>query len=110
MPHSWCGIEGKRMRLFFALASIVAASQAANAAPLVVKSSAGNIAVETVANGLVYPWSLAFLPDGRMLVTERPGRMRIVSADGKLSPPVAGVSNAFVHSQAGLLDVALDRD
>src|SRR6185312_4349798 len=110
MPHSWCGIEGKRMRLFFALASIVAASQAANAAPLVVKSSAGNIAVETVANGLVYPWSLAFLPDGRMLVTERPGRMRIASADGRLSQPLGGVPSVVARGQAGLLDVALDRD
>jgi len=74
------------------------------------KSSAGNIEVETVARGLVYPWSLAFLPDGRMLVTERPGRMRIVTRDGKLSPPVVGVPKAFVHGQAGLLDVALDRN
>ena len=41
--------------------------------------------------GLVIPWALAFLPDGRMLVTERPGRMRIVRKDGKLSPPIAGV-------------------
>ena len=98
------------MRLLFALAFIVAASQAANAAPLVVKSSAGNIAVETVASGLVHPWALAFLPDRRMLVTERPGRMRIVSEDGKLSPPVAGVPKVFVRSQAGLLDVVLDRD
>jgi glucose/arabinose dehydrogenase len=71
-------------------------------------SSAGDIRVETVADGLVNPWSLAFLPDGRMLVTERPGRMRIV-ADGKLSPPLAGVPAVTARSQAGLLDVALDR-
>ena len=54
-------------------------------------SSAGQLEVQTVASGLVNPWSLAFLPDGRMLVTERPGRMRIVTPDGVLSPPLNGV-------------------
>jgi glucose/arabinose dehydrogenase len=73
-------------------------------------SSAGAITVETVAQGLVHPWALAFLPDGRMLVTERPGRMRIVSREGKLSPPLAGVPKVSAHGQAGLLDVALDRN
>ncbi len=58
----------------------------------------------------MHPWSLAFLPDGRMLVTERPGRMRIVTRDGKLSPPLADVPHVFAVSQGGLLDVALDRD
>ena len=46
-------------------------------------SSAGPVAITTVARGLVEPWSLAFLPDGRMLVTERPGRLRIVTRDGR---------------------------
>jgi glucose/arabinose dehydrogenase len=73
------------------------------------KSFAGEIKVETVAKGLVHPWSLAFLPDGRMLVTERPGRMRIVTSDGKLSPPLGNVPKAYAHGQAGMLDVALDR-
>ena len=73
------------------------------------KSAAGDIAVETVAGGLVNPWSLAFLPEGRMLVTERPGRMRIVTRDGKLSPPISGVPAVFAQSQGGLLDVTLDR-
>ena len=54
-------------------------------------SSAGNLSVETIASGLTNPWALAFLPDGRMLVTERPGRLRIVGRDGKLAPAVAGV-------------------
>ena len=58
----------------------------------------------------MHPWSLAFLPDGRMLVTERPGRMRIVTRDGKLSPPLAGVPRVYAQGQAGLLDVMLDRD
>lgn len=61
-----------------------------------------------VANGLVFPWSLAFLPDGRMLVTERPGRMRIVAANGKLSEPLQGVPPVFSVGEGGLLDVVLD--
>lgn len=73
-------------------------------------SSAGDLAVTTVARGLVHPWGLAFLPDGRMLVTERPGRMRIVAKDGKLSPALAGVPKVFASDQGGLHDVALDRN
>jgi glucose/arabinose dehydrogenase len=73
-------------------------------------SSAGPLAVTTVARGLVYPWSLAFLPDGRMLVTERPGRMRVVGRDGGLSPAIAGVPPVRAGGQGGLLDVRLDRD
>jgi len=64
--------------------------------------------LKRVAEGLEFPWSLAFLPDGRMLVTERPGRLRIVSADGRLSPPVRGVPKVFAERQGGLLDVVLD--
>jgi glucose/arabinose dehydrogenase len=73
-------------------------------------SSAGALEVETIASGLVTPWSLAFLPDGRMLVTERPGRLRLVTREGKLSPPLAGVPEVWASGQGGLLDVALDRD
>jgi len=68
-----------------------AAHRPAAAAQQTFPSSAGPLRVETFAKGLVHPWSLAFLPDGRMLVTERPGRMRIVARDGKLSRPLAGV-------------------
>ncbi len=69
-----------------------------------------NVAYEvvTVAEGLVNPWALAFLPDGRMLVTEKPGRLRVVTADGKLSEPVAGLPPVDARGQGGLLDVALD--
>ena len=63
-----------------------------------------------VLDGLEHPWGLAFLPDGRMLVTERPGRLRIV-ADGVLDPePVAGVPEVWDDGQGGLLDVALHPD
>ena len=86
---------------------LLALPQAAHAQTF--KSSTGDIKVETVASGLVNPWALAFLPDGRLLVTERPGRMRIVTPDGKLSPPLGGVPKVFASGQGGLLDVVLDR-
>lgn len=73
-------------------------------------TKAGTIKVETVATGLSHPWGLAFLPDGRMLVTERSGTLRLVSKDGKLSPALSGVPKVVVAGQGGLLDVAIDPD
>src|SRR5262249_11632295 len=99
------------MRLPVASAlAVVLGATAATAAPQTFPSSAGNLAVETFARGLVNPWALAFLPDGRLIVTERPGRMRIITKDGKLSPALAGVPKVFARAQGGLHDVALDRD
>src|SRR5829696_7616536 len=63
---------------------------------------------ETVATGLSNPWGLEFLPDGRILVTERPGRLRIVERDGRVGAPLAGVPTVLAQGQGGLLDVALD--
>ena len=60
-----------------------------------------------MAVGLENPWGMAFLPDGRVLVTERPGRLRIVATDGSLSAPLAGVPPVAAGGQGGLLDVAL---
>src|SRR4029079_5934721 len=74
------------------------------------KSSAGDLKVETIAEGLSQPWALAFLRDGRMPVTERPARMRIVAPDGKLSAPLQGVPKVAASGQGGLHDVVLDRD
>ncbi len=68
------------------------------------------IKVETFAKGLVHPWGMAFLPDGRLLVTERPGRLRIVGKDGKLSAPAAGVPKVYASGQGGLLDVQVGPD
>jgi len=68
------------------------------------------VRVITVARGLENPWGLGFLPDGRMLVTERPGRLRIVDKTGTVSKPLAGVPEVFARGQGGLLDVALDPD
>ncbi len=69
---------------------------------------ADSLRVVTVASDLAHPWALAFLPDGRMLVTERPGRMRIVSMRGEVGPPLAGLPAVDARAQGGLLDVVLD--
>ena len=68
------------------------------------------VIVETLARNLQNPWGLAFLPDGRMLVTEKPGRLRIAEADGRLLEPVTGLPRIAARGQGGLLDVALDPD
>ena len=66
--------------------------------------------IEEVAGGLEHPWSVAFLPDGGFLVTERPGRLRQVSASGEVSPPLEGVPQVFAQGQGGLFEVALAPD
>ena len=71
-------------------------------------STDGVVRAEVVATGLEHPWALAFLPDGRILVTERPGRLRIVATDGTLSPAIEGVPAVAARNQGGLLDVAID--
>ena len=68
------------------------------------------LAVETVAGGLEHPWGMARLPDGAMLVTERPGRLRVVGTDGAVSEPVAGMPEVLAQGQGGLLDVAASPD
>lgn len=68
-------------------------------------AGADNLQVDTVAEGLENPWSLAFLPDGRMLVTERAGRLRIIDNGTLLPEAVSGVPQAYVNSQAGLFEV-----
>jgi glucose/arabinose dehydrogenase len=68
----------------------------------------GVVRTDPIAKGLEHPWGLAFLPDGRMLVTERPGRVRLVDRDGRLSEPLGGVPQVVARGQGGLLDVALD--
>lgn len=74
----------------------------------IVRSEVHDFRVVRVVDGLEYPWGLAFLPDGAMLVTERPGRLRIIAADGKLDArPVAGLPRVAAHGQGGLMDVAL---
>ena len=73
------------------------------------RSESGPLRVVTVARGLEHPWGLAFLPDGRLLVTERAGRMRVVATGGALGAPLAGVPPVAAQGQGGLLDVVIDR-
>jgi len=72
-----------------------------------IKTQKVNVKVETIAMGLEHPWAVEVLPDGAYLVTERPGRMRIVR-DGKVSEPISGMPEIYARGQGGLLDVELD--
>ncbi|NUT78526.1 PQQ-dependent sugar dehydrogenase [Pseudomonas sp. C1C7] len=84
-----------------ALPALAATSQEMN-------SEQGTLEVTPIVQGLEHPWALAFLPDRKgMLVTERPGNLRLVSVDGKLSAPIDGVPKVWAKGQGGLLDVAL---
>jgi glucose/arabinose dehydrogenase len=74
----------------------------------VLRSERHNFELVTRASGLEHPWGMAFLPDGRLLVTERPGRLRIVTAAGRVGEPLAGVPKVDAVGQGGLLDVAVD--
>ena len=75
-----------------------------------VSAVAQNVRPETVARGLQNPWAVAFLPDGRFLVTERAGRLRVVEPNGRLNKPVEGLPDVASGGQGGLLDVVLDTD
>ncbi|OGA09252.1 MAG: glucose dehydrogenase [Betaproteobacteria bacterium RIFCSPLOWO2_02_64_14] len=92
------------------LAAVLSGSvaQAAGAATKTFQSERHAFRMVTLVEGLAYPWSLAFLPDGRMLVTERPGRLRVVSKDFRLDPrPVEGVPQVAATGQGGMFDVVL---
>ena len=78
--------------------------------PPLLRSAFHDYRVVTVADGLEHPWSMAFLPGGDMLVTERPGRLRIVRQGTLLADPVPGVPEVFAEGQGGLLDVVLHPD
>jgi glucose/arabinose dehydrogenase len=80
------------------------------AAAQVIESEQARFRIVTLAEGLNQPWSLAFLPDGRMLVTEKPGVLRYIETDGRLSAAIAGVPEVAAAGQGGLLDVALHPD
>jgi len=93
-----------------ALALILAQPACASDQPPSADTEQGKVRIVTVAEGLEHPWGVAFLPDGRALVTERPGRLRIVGADGKPGAPLEGVPAVSATGQGGLLDVQLDPD
>ena len=86
------------------------AAGCAQAVDRTMETEAGQIHVEAFAEGLSHPWAIAFLPEGGMLVTERAGNLRHVSATGTVSGPLAGVPAVDARGQGGLLDVALDPD
>src|SRR5690606_19764501 len=69
-----------------------------------------HLTTRVVAGGLEHPWGMAQLPDGRWLVTERPGRMRLISTDGTISEPIAGLPEVDARGQGGLLDVVIRAD
>lgn len=100
-------------RLSGIVAAIVAAALSSSLASAQGNGpSAGDqpVTVTTVATGLENPWGMAFLPDGRLLVTERPGRLRLVTREGAVSPPLEGVPDVVAAGQGGLLGIALDPD
>lgn len=90
------------------VAALMLWSQRVNAEDAKIDTEQGTIKVQTLAEGLSHPWGLAFLPDGRMLVTERAGRLRIIDTNGNASEPLKGVPKVVAKGQGGLLDVALD--
>jgi glucose/arabinose dehydrogenase len=103
----------RRTALVIALGSLVAAAlwpsaAAAQANTQNTASQLGTVRVTTIATGLQNPWGLAFLPDGNFLVTERPGRLRVVTPQGGVSTALTGVPAVFAQGQGGLLDVAID--
>lgn len=94
--------------LLLALVLLTAAGGLAHAAPAMFKTEQASFVVETISDGLQHPWAVAFLPQGGYLVTERPGRLRIIDANGRLDPqPLAGLPAIAAHGQGGLLDVVL---
>lgn len=98
----------KALRLMFQKPLIAALL---SCAVINIASARDEYRIETLTKGLQYPWALAFLPDGRMLVTERVGRLRMLEADGKLrDAPIEGVPSGYQNVQAGLMHVALDPD
>ena len=94
----------------YVLAAVVAAASSVSARAEVIESQVQRFEAVVLAEDLKNPWGLAFLPDGRMLITERPGRLRVFE-DGKgLSKPVSGVPVVAARGQGGLLDIVLHPD
>jgi glucose/arabinose dehydrogenase len=86
--------------------SVCATPAHASDSTTVAQTEQYRVRIRSVASGLAHPWSLAFLPDGRMLVTERAGRLRMIDANGRLDPaPVSGLPRVDAQGQGGLLDV-----
>jgi glucose/arabinose dehydrogenase len=78
------------------------------AAGAIVRTEKGPVRIETIVKGLEHPWGMAFLPEGRILVTERAGRLRLIGPDGLEPEPIMGLPEITAQGQGGLLDVAVD--
>ena len=103
--NNFCKILVSKRRLF----TVVMATVWVSLLALNTTASAQTMPkLQVVATGLDKPWAVAFLPDGRFLVTERAGRMRVVEADGSVGQPLQGVPEVVARGQGGLLDVVLD--
>jgi glucose/arabinose dehydrogenase len=98
------------MRIALSALALILLTATSAHADEIISTEKIKIKVETFADGLENPWGLVFLPSGRALVTERDGRLRFVSPEGKLSAPLAGVPKVDARGQGGLLDVAIDPD
>lgn len=111
------GSELSELQIFQLVAHIRTATATARPAPAFVANPNGTVVrsakqpfrIELVADGLMTPWALAFLPDGRLLVTERDGRLRVLK-DGKLSEPVSGLPKTHVQQDGGLMDIKVHPD
>ncbi|MDX1751737.1 MAG: PQQ-dependent sugar dehydrogenase [Salinimicrobium sediminis] len=99
-----------QMKLWTSLLTLLLISWSVLAQKPTVRTDAGDIAVHKIADGLDHPWGIEFLPDNRLLVTERAGTLRILEADQTISDPVPGTPEVFNVGQGGLLDVALHPD
>jgi aldose sugar dehydrogenase len=108
MPKQECNNMNKKLISFSLGCLIISACSVADEGAIY-KSEKHSFTIETVVEGLSHPWSLDFLPDGQMLVTEKTGKLRIVS-NGQLSEPVSGLPEIKAKGQGGLLDIALDPD
>ena len=98
-------------RLLLSLGAVAGLTLSATAQPApggaIMRSALHDFKIVPVVEGLVQPWSIAFLPGGDLLITERPGRLRIVRKGTLLPTPVAGVPEVAYENQGGLLEVAL---
>jgi glucose/arabinose dehydrogenase len=103
--------KGPSMRALLISSAIagLALSSPSSAWAQTAESSAGPLTATVLAEGLDHPWALGFLPDGRMLVTERSGQLRVIDG-GAISEPIAGTPNVYNEGQGGLLDLALAPD
>ena len=108
LAHRIAAVLSGALALAACQASPTAGQVADPTAPAPAEATSATMGVETVASGLEHPWAVALLPEGGFLVTERPGRLRRIEPDGRMSAPIAGVPQVFAEGQGGLLDVVLD--